>query len=169
MPKLCANFEADLIAQVRQNLVVMWGFQYTKKIADRDVLIYYFDSLRRRVIPRPRKIQIADTFQCPLPCLNGWMVLQKKVASGESIRPHLSKPHESLFNRDGLLNEWGIHHFHLGTCPDSNNIRYVERTGTVIFAYVTDDIFYAVNVYEHTNNHLKARASSKAYIAIGRR
>jgi hypothetical protein len=45
----------------------------------------------------------------------------------------MSKSHASLMNRDGLLNEWSVYHFHLGEGPDRRDPNYIERTGPVGF------------------------------------
>lgn len=60
-----------------------------------------------------------------------------------------SKLHRSIFNADGLLAEWGVHHFHLSAEPDLNDPRYVKRGGPLVFALVDDCAFYAINVYQH--------------------
>jgi hypothetical protein len=61
----------------------------------------------------------------------------------------MSRRHASLGNLDGLLNEWGVHHFHLGTEMTTDGSGLVVRTGPVVFARVADDDFYAINVYGH--------------------
>src|SRR5208283_4718855 len=88
-------------------------------------------------------------FHCPSKEETGWKVLQDKIVSGQDLNPHLSKLHRSLFNADGLLAEWGVDHFHLGTEPDPNNPRYVKRDGPLVFALVNDSAFYAINTYQH--------------------
>ena len=68
--------------------------------------------------------------------------------------------HKSLLHNDGLLAEWGVHHFHLGTCPDKKSPNYIQRSGPLLFAFVTDNCFYAINVYSHfdfTNNDVIER------------
>jgi hypothetical protein len=76
-------------------------------------------------------------------------VLQNKVRKGEDLNSHLSKGHASLFNNDGLLAEWGVHHFHLGTEPDPRNRNFMKRTRWQVFALVDDNTFCAINIYPH--------------------
>ena len=148
MATLVADFRADLLAMARQHLTADWGPEVAQ-ISDDDVLIAYFDALRRRPAVRPRKIWIADDFTCPPEYQAGWEQLQKKIADGEDLRPHLSKGHARLTTLDGLLNEWGVHHLHLGTAPSSRDPSLIERSGPVLFARITPDDFYAINVYTH--------------------
>jgi hypothetical protein len=113
-----------------------WETSEVERINDRDICTYFFESLRRRIAPQARALKIADDFQCPVAEEPGWKDLQDKVRKGEDINPHLSDRHASLFNKDGLLAEWGVHHFHLGTEPNSKKPSYVKRTGPLVYALV---------------------------------
>jgi len=151
MSRLKADFEADWIAHLRSALVNVQGWPAAEvaNLDDRDVRFRYFDAQRRRIAPAPRTIKIADDFVCPEEHETGWEALQEKVRKGEDINPHLSKRHASLFNPDGLLAEWGVHHFHLGVVPDPKHPAYVGRTGPLLYALVNDQSFCAINVYTH--------------------
>lgn len=48
---------------------------------------------------------------------------------------------------DLLLNDWGIHHFHLGQNPEKSG--FIERTGPLLFAHVTADSVFCLGVYPH--------------------
>ena len=80
----------------------------------------------------------------------GLSILEGKVEKGENINSHLSSlsltPPKSNFN-DGMLNDWGIHHFHLGTSYDKNGL--IERTSQLLYAIVTQDGFYEICLAEH--------------------
>jgi hypothetical protein len=45
-----------------------------------------------------------------------------------------------------MLNDWGVHHLHLGTQIKNG---FVERAGPLLFARITDEYFYAIDVYDH--------------------
>jgi hypothetical protein len=153
MVKLRADFGSDWIAQLRSHLIQVqgWDADEVKSLDNRDVRIYYFESLRRRLALRARVLKVADDWQCPPGHEAGWKVLRKKVRDGKDLNPHLSKGHSSLLNRDGLLAEWGVHHFHLGTEQDPKNSGYMKRTGPLVYALVDDDTFCAINTYPHGN------------------
>jgi len=151
MPRLKADFEANWIVHLRSYLVNVQGWPVTEvaSLDDRDVRFRYFDAQRRRIAAAPRTIEIADDLVCPPEHEAGWQILQEKVRRGEDINTHLSKRHASLLNPDGLLAEWGVHHFHLGVAPDPKDTAYVGRTGPLLYALVNDRTFCAINVHTH--------------------
>jgi len=148
MAKLHADFNADLLAIARQQLTEEWGPE-VQQIPDARVLSSFVDSLRRRPAVRPRTLWIADNFRCPPEHAQGWTILQQKIVNGVDLRPHLSRGHSFLDMLDGLLNEWGVHHLHLGAASPGGNSSHVTRTGPVLFARITEQDFYAINVYPH--------------------
>ncbi|GBQ06951.1 hypothetical protein [Acetobacter cerevisiae] len=151
MPKLNADFVADWVAMLRSYLIgeQKWSAVQVAALPDWDLPSHYFDAQRRRIASIPRTIEIGDSFVCP-PCHEaGWIMLQEKVRKGEDINSHLSTRHISLFNPDGLLAEWGVHHFHLGTTLYPKNPAFADRTGPLLYAIVGDEAFYAINVYDH--------------------
>jgi len=148
MVKLKANFKADLLAMARRYLAADWGPK-VPQLSDDDLLIRFFDSLRRRPAVVPRRLWVADDFNCPPDQVAGWTALQKKVVEGGDLRPHLSRKHSALDALDGLLNEWGVHHLHLGIGPAPGASGHVQRSGPVLFARITGEDFYAINIYPH--------------------
>lgn len=151
MPRLKANFGADWVTHLRALLVNVqgWSAAEVALLDDRDVRFHYFDAQRRRISIGPRTIRIADDFVCPPEHEAGWRMLQEEVRNGLDINPRLSKRHSSLLNSDGLLAEWGVHHFHLGVARDPRDSDYVGRTGPLVYAMVRDKDFYAINVCSH--------------------
>lgn len=65
----------------------------------------------RDISATPRLLKVSDEFVCPVGFEAGWANLCRKIEVGESLKPHLSKAHWSLRNQDGLLDDWGVHHF----------------------------------------------------------
>ena len=151
MPKLNADFVADWVAMLRSYLIdeQRWPAVEIAALPDGDLPGHYFDAQRRRIASVPRTIEIGDSFVCPPDYEAGWTMLQEKVKKGEDINGHLSMGHISLLNHDGLLAEWGVHHFHLGTTFYPKNPAYADRTGPLLYAIVGNEAFYAINVYDH--------------------
>ncbi len=107
----------------------------------------FFNLKRRRISVTPRNVLEAQTFSCPATLVNGYALLKKKLEDGHDVCPHLSKFLLRDDYEDPLLNDWGIHHFHLGQNPDKSG--FIERTGPLLFAHVTVDSVFCLGVYPH--------------------
>lgn len=107
----------------------------------------FFNLKRRRIAEVPRSVFEAKTFSCPANLANGYALLKKKLEGGHDVCPHLSKFLLRDDYEDSLLNDWGIHHFHLGENPERSG--FIERTGPLLFAHVTHDSAYCLGVYPH--------------------
>lgn len=107
----------------------------------------FFNLKKRRISATPRKVLEAKTFSCPATLANGYALLKKKLEDGHDVCPHLSKFLLRDDYEDTLLNDWGIHHFHLGQNPEKSG--FIERTGPLLFAHVTADFVFHLGVYSH--------------------
>lgn len=85
--------------------------------------------------------------------LAGIQNLERKIASGESLAPHLSKyifDIDQARNNDPMLNEWSVYHFHIP--PSDGNRSFVTRSKGLLFAIVTDDQFIFLDVQPHSDS-----------------
>ncbi len=120
-----------------------------------DICSMYFNLQKRKITEKPRQVFIAKSFTCPPEHQNGLRALRSKMEAGEDLTPHLSEKLRKLKYNDMMLNDWGIYHFHLGT--ELRNNGYVKRTGPVLYARVTQDSIFFINVENHgswTNQQL---------------
>lgn len=115
-------------------------------------LSQFFCSVMHRLIKnKPRDILVYPKFDYKGREI-GINKLKEKVIKGEALTPNLSK---LIFDvpqskkNDPLLNEWGIHHFHI---PEKDgNQTFVNRTDNLLFAIVTDANFILLDVLPHSN------------------
>lgn len=114
-----------------------------------EVSIQYFNFLRRLIPVRPRKVYIAKEFMCPSELQLGLDLIINNIEQGVDLGPYLSKKIADLDYDDDLLNDWGVHHLHLGTNLESNG--FVKRTGPVLFARFDEQNAYLINVWSHGN------------------
>lgn len=113
-----------------------------------DSISYKFFNVRhRRLQARPRNFHESSEFQCPANHSNGYQSLKAKLVAGGDVTPHLSKLLLDVNYDDPLLNDWGIHHFHLGQTVEASG--FIDRTGPLLFAFVTPDDVYCINVFPH--------------------
>lgn len=85
------------------------------------------------------------------------------VEAGDNLTPYLSlRPHsrgytpaadartpkaDTWADKDFLLNVMGLHHFHLGLTREAAG--HMARTGEVLFASVTRDVFEILGLFDH--------------------
>lgn len=146
--EVIADFTADWGEQLRGELAAAGYPVEAGEDPDR-VSIKYF-NIRSRLIPaQPRKVLVSHEFTCPPHLISVLESLKQKIAAGDDITPHQStRLLDAEFN-DYLLNDWGIHHFHLSVEPHPKIAGFVARTGPLLFARLTSDEAFLIDVVEH--------------------
>ena len=124
-----------------------FGIEIETSIPLDEIPFLYYNFIKRRITPKPREILKANDFSCPIGLLAGLENLANKIIAGDNLTPHLSKRvSKNLESVDYLLNDWNIHHMHLGTNIYNG---FVERTDPVLFCMVTDSIIYFISMKCH--------------------
>lgn len=143
--KLKSDFIKDWHDFLKDILVNHWGLEISG-VEEKDLPIIYFNAEIRRIDQRRRIIKTSDVFNCPAELQNGLDKIRSDISHGNDITPHLSSLVDKLSSKDLMLNEWGVYHFHLGTELKGD---FIKRTGPLLFALVTTECLYAINVYDH--------------------
>jgi hypothetical protein len=146
MTTIKIDFAADWAATLEEQVASL-GYQIATGLSPGEVCHRYATLRRRLISQRPRTVSAAAGFVCPPDLLAGLALLRKKIEAGEELRPHLSRGLADLDSQDMLLNDWGIHHLHLGTKIEADG--FVERSGPVLFARFTRDAAYLIAVLKH--------------------
>ena len=144
------NLEIDLYSdwiEILRSELTRMGYTVPAVKDPQEVAILYHDAHLRRVSQRPRKVSKAKDFVCPPELEAGLALLEAKVTAGDDLNPHVSRKILKIGFQDGLLNDWGIQHFHLGTTTLANGL--IEGTKLVLFAKVTATDFYEIRIAEH--------------------
>ncbi len=97
---------------------------------------------------RPRRLHKA-TYAVPAHLVPGEQAFLSAVAAGADLLPHQSTRLETADFNDGMLNDFGIQHFHLGIGQHPTKHGFMARTEPVLFALVRDDDFYSLGCYAH--------------------
>ena len=143
--KILTDFYSDYSEIVRANLE---SIGYTDLPTDLMSLLHIYYNYQLRIVhPTPRKIEKPIGFQCPVALQDALEKLENKIRNGDDINSHLSKNIKKYDYDDSLLNDWGIHHLHLGTYVDSEG--FVNRTGSVLFVRFTDSTAYFIVINIH--------------------
>lgn len=145
MPKIIFKTKPSL-ANIFKKEIKELGFDVSSLNTDEDIIHAYCSYSYRLLEKRPRIIHKADTFACPDEVKQGLEWFEEKIRNGESLNPHLNSATKKD-KLDGLLYDWGIHHFHLGEeCAAPG---FVKRTGYVLFAMVKPDEVYFIDIRDH--------------------
>lgn len=116
---------------------------------DSESLIRAYLNVRRRRVPiQPRTVEKAN-YTVPSILVDGDREFLEKVAAGNDLRPHQSLSIDKPDYNDGMFDDFGIHHFHIGTNPHPKKSHFVTRTDPLLFALVTDEVFYCIGYYSH--------------------
>ena len=141
------NFYDDWIEMLRDELRNT-GVTLQSTV-DKDAIPFIYFNCQKRIIPRRvREIAVSDVFECPANLRSGLFKLEKKIRAGDDLTPHLSRLVLKRYDsKDYLLNDWGIHHLHLGEVIEDDG--FVTRTGPVLYCKVSDGCAYFIDVREH--------------------
>lgn len=136
----------DWVAHLKNELVA-FGYDTTQMQSPEAVVHTFLNLTKRLVRPSPRAVLKTHSFSCPPDLAAGLTEVERKISSGEDLSPHLSRLLRNPSFNDPLLNDWGIHHVHLGTTVDSDG--FVVRTGPVLFARFDNTNAYLIDVLPH--------------------
>ena len=126
----------------------------------------YLEMLNRRIVPIPRQVlfskEICDSLgnltretkatlrKTPAEAWGSVFLIRHLLAEGKSVNGFLSKSIDSATgkrSRDGLLWDFGLHHFHLSKQVDASG--FVKRSDYLLFAIITQENAYFVDVRPH--------------------
>lgn len=140
------DFLADWHAFMRNSLRQV-GFAVVPA-GGQELEIAHFNLLKRIVPMTKRRVHVAAGVVCPPEHLAGYQELTRKVQDGEDLRPYHSKGILKVDYNEGQLNDWGIHHLHLGAKLEPAGV-FIERTGPVLYARFGSSDAYFITIHEH--------------------
>ena len=139
------------------------GISYPENAGVEHLAQRHWEMRFRRVSQRPRKVHFSDELHDSLGGLvkvtesepspqrrEAWVTviyLRLLFENGESVLSFLSDRINDSESTDGLLWDYGLHHLHLSRQPGKAG--FVKRSGWLLYARVTDDDVYFVDVRAH--------------------
>ena len=145
-PEVKIDLRRDLVEIIRNYLVTIVGYDAASierieaERSDKEfaLICAHYNAQRRIVTATPREIHSAKTFSVPPEHAAALNTIEQKIRNGDWIVPYLHRKIKCLDYDDLLLNDWGIHHLHLGTevCADG----FVNRTGPLLYVCFRDTI-----------------------------
>lgn len=155
------NFDNSLKQILLQNIGLKPNETIYKEIFKLElskVLLVYFNQRKKIPLPAKRNVHYSEEFYNN-PNYKTYETAINKIAlyfeQGLNIYPFLSKTVKNIYlpnkrkdkDKDMLLNDWGIHHLHLGELKDGSE--FVERTRDVLFCKITDTDVYFIGIFDH--------------------
>lgn len=144
--KIEIDLHEDWRQLVIQNLSVA-GYNPDISQSVDDITFQYYNLRKREIDIAPRKVLKSDVFSCPDGLKKSLNSLESDIENGKNLNGYLSRSLKNLDYDDALLNDWGIHHFHLGDERESDG--FIKRTELLLFARVIHDTVYFIDVLSH--------------------
>ena len=151
MTEVAMDLFEDLAGMAGANLRAQ-GYAIPSSFEAWHVLVAWLDVTRRVPTSRPRRVHAANELRCPTEHLAGLAQLAREFSCGADLRPRVSRKllSPNLLSKpdphDRLLNDWGIHHFHLGSVTNG----VAQGNAEVLYAIVDDADVYMIAVRGHT-------------------
>jgi len=145
-PTIDIDLYRDWIQLLRDELVGR-GYPVPDDDPPQAVAFKCFSARLRAIDCRPRTVYQAKSLICDADYASAIRNIEALAASGGDLKPHLSKYLLKSNFHDPLLNDWGIHHLHLGNEQDGSG--FIKRTGPLLFAHVTPESLYLIAVKDH--------------------
>lgn len=122
----------------------------------------------REVSETPRNVLVSKSLQCPQEYKNSLQTLIFNFKKGFNVNRYLSSELKNAGYNDGFLNDFGLHHFHLGDkiLTSGKSKGFVERTGPILIARITNETAYLVGIYQHGLNGVPYLWSDKNIVNI---
>jgi hypothetical protein len=151
------DFDIDLIAdyaEIHAHDLQLRGFPIDPNATPEDICLRHHNLMKRLVSARPRKIHKSAEFDCPESYRAGLEATERDILQGNNLTPRLSRYIAEPEKRrkkpdfdDDLLNDWGIHHLHLGVTLSSKDV--VEGTEYVLLAMFCESDAYLIGIIKH--------------------
>ncbi len=122
------------------------------------VLLIYFNHRKKIPLPLKRKVHFSNEIYAN-PHYKYYKksidIITEYFEQGKDISPFLSTRIKDIYlpnkkkykDKDMLLNDWGIHHLHLGELD--KNSEFAMRNGELLFCKITDTDVYFINILGH--------------------
>lgn len=121
-----------------------------------NLLLAYFKDEQLSITAKTRRVVYSNQFTCPEDYKEALKEFVNKVEKGEDLSPFMSTSvRRYRKNNDDLLNDWGIHHFHLTNEFQENGI--AKRSNYLLFTCCDENTMYFVQVYPHQTENFSRK------------
>jgi hypothetical protein len=113
------------------------------------ICVKYYSARKRKISKARRTVLRSPELNAMVLTADQESALNRIEAdskAGADLTPYLSTQITRLSNNDALLNDWGIHHLHLGAPA----LPFVKRTGPVLFVRVHQMTLLFLTILDHS-------------------
>lgn len=158
------NFETDMQEAVLRDLPYLKVDQRTvDELRQKDItelLTIYFNWRSRFIPTRPRQVQRSAKLKQQSGIYSDALSqIEEAFVKGDDLTPRLSKlvsqngyvvgSSSAPKDKDLMLNDWGVHHLHLGLKLETNGSGFIERSGDLLFVKITPTTAYMIGIFDH--------------------
>jgi len=140
---LSADFKADWASFLRNTGLPACDLQFDESRTLDENTMRYLNAYNRRIPPAvPRTVHESPELSIPSAFEQDYLILREAMRSGDDLRPYMSRDFikkKRPDKNDGLLNAWGIQHFHFRP----------EGTEHLLFCKITDSNIFVIQVFPH--------------------
>ena len=140
------DLRRDLVELYRDDLAEV-GYDVRDIDDDAELMRAYFRTGRRLIPSRARRILKSKDFQCSPQHHRALIQIERIIYDGGDLTPYLSKKIKDLNDRDDMLDDWRIHHLHLGTSIESDG--FIKRSGPLLHCICNDRHAYFIAILPH--------------------
>ena len=118
-----------------------------------ELIVNYFNEMNKLIKQNTTTVKISDEIKQNQYYIENIEIIEKIKKNFEEgdnleLNRRLSKKSIVAHDQDLLLNNWGIHHFHLGDNIQNN---FYQRTNELLFVKIENDSVYFLEIKEHNN------------------
>lgn len=160
------DFEADIVSGIEKLIPAgVRGRNSVSSMSADEAWHAYANWTSRLVAPMPRTVRVSRELESALPGLPDAIAVRTvldEIANGIDLQPRLSKRilsfHDAKRSRapinqrsdlDLMLNDWGVHHLHLGAHRPGED--FTERSANLLFVSFIGSNAYAITVMPHND------------------
>jgi hypothetical protein len=154
------DFNADFKRIVEKRLQGL-GVKFSADDNLEKLMLLVLNHARKTISALPRQVYSSTEFiekksKLDEPMQSAADEILKKLKEGEDVSAHLSTDSIDPAKPDELLADWRIHHFHISNHKKKQADAFYKRTESLLFALVTNDASYFIDIYPHGKKHPEA-------------
>ncbi len=142
------DFYSDWIGLLRQELAGL-GYGIPSAAEPQEICFRWRNYHKRGIKRRRRLVEESREFVVPPDLQTAYAGLKAKMEQGDDLRLHLSRKLTDPDYNDPMLNDWGIHHLHLGVALEADG--FVVRSESLLYARVLPDKVLCLQILSHAN------------------